>query len=166
MLEKITLKVKNISDNETPKFACFGDSGFDLRAWVREEDKNSQLDELDNKYFIELKPLERRLIHTGLYFSIPENTEMQVRPRSGCALKQGLSVCNTPGTIDEKYTNEVCIISINLSDKVIKITSGDRIAQGVIMPVYNSRNLQIVTTDNIEDNEYRGKNGFGHSGIK
>ena len=100
------------------------------------------------------------LIHTGIYFDIPEGTEIQVRPRSGLAFKQGLTVINTPGTIDESYTGECCVLVINLSDKEIFISNGDRIAQLIIMP-YISANF--IECDALSDTE-RGKGGLGSTG--
>lgn len=92
------VKFVNKSPNEDPKYAHDGDSGFDLRAWICETDKESKLNE-NGEYTITLEPLERRLIHTGIYVELPENTEAQVRSRSGLSLKQGLIVANTPGTV-------------------------------------------------------------------
>jgi dUTP pyrophosphatase len=100
----LTLKIHNESPHPYPEYKHPGDSGFDLRAWIDNETKR-----------IFLKPLERTLIRTGLYVQLPENTELQVRPRSGCALKYGLSVLNTPGTVDNNYRGEICIIAVNLS---------------------------------------------------
>lgn len=159
------LRFKNVSDNEDPKFAHDGDSGFDLRAWIRHLDMDGYDDETD-KYFIILKPFERRLVHTGLYFNLPPYTELQVRPRSGAALKQGLSVLNTPGTVDSMYTNEVGVIAVNLSNKEIRIYSGDRIAQAVLMPVFNSELTDLVKVDEIDENDSRNKNGFGSTGFQ
>lgn len=158
------IRFKNVSDNEDPKYAREGDSGFDLRAWIT-PDNMCGYDEENGKYFVILKPFERKLIHTGLYFNLPRYTELQVRPRSGAALKQGLSVLNTPGTVDSMYTNEVCIISINLSNEDIKIYSGDRIAQAVLMPVFNSELVSLTKVDEIVENSSRNKDGFGSTGI-
>lgn len=96
--EMKTVKFVNKSPNEDPKYAHDGDSGFDLRAWICETDKESKLNE-NGEYTISLEPLERRLVHTGIYIELPENTEAQVRSRSGLSLKQGLIVANTPGTV-------------------------------------------------------------------
>lgn len=164
-LSPMHLTYVNKSPNENPKFAHDGDSGFDLRAWITAEDKNAVLNE-QGEYTITLKSLERCLIHTGLYFKLPENTEIQVRPRSGAALKQGLSVCNTPGTVDQNYVNEVGVIAINLSKKPITITSGERIAQGVLMPVYNSYLTTLTQVTEINGNNSRNMDGFGSTGMK
>lgn len=152
------IKFVNKSNNPDPTYANDGDSGFDLRAWIDCEG--------DDQLYISLAPLERRMIHTGLYFELPKHTELQVRPRSGTSLKQGLIVLNTPGTVDEKYRGEVCVIVINLSNEFIKIHNGDRIAQAVLMPVYNFYLTSLEKVSEIDENTGRGKNGFGSSGTK
>lgn len=161
------LKFVNKSNNPDPVYANDGDSGFDLRAWIDCEDgKGLYGDSEDDQLYISLAPLERRMIHTGLYFELPKHTELQVRPRSGTSLKQGLIVLNTPSTIDEKYRGEVCVILINLSNEFIKIHNGDRIAQAVLMPVYNFYLTSLEKVSEINENTGRGKNGFGSSGTK
>lgn len=161
-----TIKFVNKSDNENPTYTHNDDSGFDIRAWIQEGDNGAKYNKEEGKYQITLKSLERRLVHTGLYFEIPEYCEIQVRPRSGLALKQGLSVLNTPGTVDKGYINEVCVILVNLSKEPITIISGDRIAQCVLMPVYYKELVNLIQVDNIEENNTRNLNGFGSSGIK
>lgn len=164
--KKKVLKYVNKSPNPSPVFANVGDSGFDLRAWIQEGDNGAKFNEETGKYQITLKSLERTLIHTGIYMDIPNDCEIQVRPRSGLALKQGLSVCNTPGTVDTNYVNEVGIIAINLSKKPITIENGDKIAQAVLMPVYNSYNTVLYSVNEIKENEFRNMDGFGSSGVK
>lgn len=159
------LMFKNVSDNENPNFSHVGDSGIDLRAWINADEKDAKLDKNSGKYQITLKSLERRMIHTGLYFKLPEYTEIQVRPRSGMAFKQGLCVANTPGTVDENYYGELCVIAINLSKDKITITSGDRIAQAVLMPVYNSKLVNLKEVDNFSVEGERGADGFGSTGV-
>lgn len=161
-----TIKFVNKSPNPNPVFANVGDSGFDLRAWIQEGDNGAKLNKETGKYQITLKSLERTLIHTGIYMDIPNDCEVQVRPRSGLALKQGLSVCNTPGTVDTNYVNEVGIIAINLSKKPITIENGDKIAQAVLMPVYNSYNTTLEQVSEIKENNFRNMDGFGSSGVK
>ena len=139
----------NTSDNEDPSYAKEGDSGFDLRAFIDEP--------------VTLKPLERHLIPTGLRFQLPPNTELQVRPRSGMAYKHGISVLNTPGTVDEGYRGDVGIIAVNLSNESYTITPGERIAQGVIMNVVGQNMSKLVNTNNINETE-RGSDGFGSTG--
>jgi dUTP pyrophosphatase len=153
MEEIKTLKFVNKSPNPDPVFKCDGDSGFDLRAWVEDGDE------------IVLHPLERKLIHTGLYFEIPQYTEIQVRPRSGLALKNGISLVNTPGTVDESYTGEVSAILINLSNEDFVIHTGDRIAQAVLMPVFNKALVEFKKIDEITSDTERGAGGFGHTGV-
>jgi dUTP pyrophosphatase len=112
---------------------------------------------------ISLSPLERVLIPTGLRFELPENLEIQVRPRSGLALKQGITVLNTPGTVDESYRGEVGVILINLSNKPVVIEPGDRIAQLVFADVTK---VSLVEIEEIDENTERGSKGFGDSGVK
>lgn len=166
-LEMQTLKYVNISNNVDPVFANDGDSGFDLRAWVDCKYSNHLLSfDEDGKSYIALLPLERTIIHTGLHFELPEFTEIQVRSRSGTSLKQGLIVLNTPGTIDEKYRGEICVIVINLSNSPVNIYNGDRIAQAVLNPVYNSYLTDLVKVEQIDEDTGRGANGFGSTGTK
>lgn len=151
--KKLILEFVNKSPNENPKFVDNGSSGFDLRAWI-DEGK------------LTLKPLERRLVHTGLYFDVPFGCEIQVRPRSGLAIKKGLTVINSPGTIDQSYTGECCVLLINLSNEEIIIENGERIAQAVLCPVYNGHAVDLEQVNFISKETDRGPNGFGHSGIK
>ena len=139
----------NDSNNEDPTYAKEGDSGFDLRAFINEP--------------VTLKPLERKLIPTGLKFQLPTNTELQVRPRSGMAYKHGISVLNTPGTGDEGYRGDVGIIAINLSNETYTIQPGERIAQGVIMNVLGSNLSKLVKKEELNETE-RGSTGFGSTG--
>lgn len=120
---------------------------MDLRAWI------------DNPIF--LKPMERQLIPTGLFLEIPEGFEAQVRPRSGLALKKGITCLNTPGTIDSDYRGEVKVILINLSDSQQEIQPGDRIAQLVFAKV---EQIKFEITPELNASE-RGAGGFGHTGI-
>lgn len=158
------LKFVNKSPNPNPQYAHDGDSGMDLRAWVRDEDAN--ITDILGKKYISIQPFERRLIHTGIYVDLPENTEIQVRTRSGCALKQGLVVLNSPGTVDNFYRNEICVIAINLSNENIMICNGDRIAQMVLCPVYLKELVDLEEVDEINTNTERGTDGFGSTGIK
>ena len=146
---KISTKFTNDSNNEDPSYSKEGDSGFDLRAFLDAP--------------ITLGPLERVLIPTGLKFQLPTNTELQVRPRSGMALKYGISVLNTPGTVDESYRGDVGIIAINLSNDYYTIQPGERIAQGVITNVIGSNISYLEKTTQLNETE-RGSKGFGSSG--
>ena len=159
----VTLKFQNDSPNPDPVYACEGDSGFDLRAWIKEDE--------DDVFFtdpkgiqIHLRPHERRLIHTGIKCELPHHTEIQVRPKSGNALKLGLSIVNTPGSVDELYRGEICVIALNTSDKDIVIKNGDKIAQAVLCPVLNSYYVNMAKVDEIDTNTERGEGGFGHTG--
>jgi len=156
---KLKINFINKSDNANPEYAKEGDSGFDLRA-----DLSSIQDDLfDGKLM--LGSLDRKLIPTGLFFEIPIGFELQVRPRSGLAAKQGLTVLNTPGTVDSGYRGEIKVILINLSKEVQVIQHGDRIAQGVITPVMTTTTIKLNQTDQLSDSE-RGTGGFGSTGKK
>ena len=146
---KFVTKFVNKSNNPDPEYAKEGDSGFDLRAFISEP--------------ITLKPLERKLIPTGLSVELPPNTELQVRPRSGMALKHGISVLNTPGTVDELYRGDIGIIAINLSNEDYTIQPGERIAQGVIMNVIGQRISELEKVETLSET-VRGATGFGSSG--
>ena len=122
-----------------------------------------QLLNLNQIHFLLQKPLERKLIPTGLKFQLPTNTELQVRPRSGMAYKHGISVLNTPGTVDEGYRGDVGIIAINLSNETYTIQPGERIAQGVIMNVLGSNLSKLVKKEELNETE-RGSTGFGSTG--
>lgn len=151
-----TLRFANISPHPDPTYEHGTDSGFDIRAWIV-DDKGRPASKI-------LKPLERALIHTGLYCEVPEYTEIQVRPRSGMSLKRGLTVLNTPGTVDEGYRGEVCVIAVNLSNEDLTIEDGERIAQGVICPVYQGSVVRMERVEQISEETDRGESGFGSTG--
>lgn len=155
----INVLFTNKSDNPDPVYAKSGDSGFDLRAYITTEEGGE-------KRQITLQPLERRLVHTGLYFELFRGTEMQVRPRSGMAIKRGLTVINTPGTVDSQYRGEVCVLIVNLSDQEQIIENGDRIAQAVICPVFTKEDCVLTKVEEISTNTERGTGGFSSTGIK
>lgn len=140
------VKIINHSDNPLPQYATDGSSGMDIRAYL---DKD-----------IVLQPLQRILVPTGLFIELPQGYEIQVRPRSGLAIKQGLTCLNTPGTIDADYRGEIKVILINLSDEAQTIQSGDRIAQMVMQKV---ERIAWQPGTNINETE-RGAGGFGHTG--
>lgn len=144
----LKVKVVNKGTQELPKYATVGSAGMDLRA---------NLDEP-----IVLKRFERKLIPTGIYIQLPEGYEAQVRPRSGLALKHGLLVPNSPGTIDADYTGEVCVMLWNLGEEDFTINPGERIAQ---MIVSKYEQVDWVPVDELEKTE-RGDGGFGHTGVK
>lgn len=144
----LKVKVVNKGKQELPKYATIGSAGMDLRA---------NLDEP-----MVLKRFERKLIPTGIYIQLPEGYEAQVRPRSGLALKHGLLVPNSPGTIDADYTGEVCVMLWNLGEEDFTINPGERIAQ---MIVSKYEQVDWVPVEELEKTE-RGDGGFGHTGVK
>ena len=162
-LGNINVKFENTSPNPDPKYEKDGDSGFDLRVWLKEDENNVKVDE-NGVLYIQLNPHERRLIHTGIKLELPKHTEAQVRPRSGCALKIGLSLANSIGTIDVGYRGEVGIIALNTSNDAIIIKNGERIAQCVICPVFGSYNVSLNKCESINKDSERGEGGFGHTG--
>ena len=137
----------NRSHHPLPKYETTLSAGMDLRAFLPDGP-------------ITLKPLERGLVKTGLFMELPAGYEAQVRPRSGLALKKGITVLNSPGTIDADYRGQVCAILINLSDKPFVINSGDRIAQLVIARCEQAEVEQVEVLSETE----RGAGGFGHTG--
>lgn len=140
------VKIINKSDNPLPKYETTGSAGMDIRAFIPEA--------------ITLQPLERTLIPTGLYLELPHGYEAQVRPRSGLAIKKGLSIPNSPGTIDSDYRGEVKVIVINLSNEPQVIEPSERIAQ-VIIAKYEQ--ISWAEVDALSESE-RGAGGFGSTG--
>ena len=147
-MDKITVDIINKSTNPLPSYETTGSAGMDLRAF------------LDNP--VEIKPLERVMIPTGIYIALPEGYECQIRPRSGLAAKHGITVLNSPGTIDSDYRGEIKVILINLSNTPFTINNGERICQMVIS---NYSLASWSVTDNLDATE-RGAGGFGHTGTK
>ena len=144
----INVLLINRSNNPSPKYAEDGDAGMDLRAYIESP--------------VIIQPMERALIPTGLYIALPNGYEAQVRPRSGLALKHGITVLNTPGTVDSKYRGEIGIILINMGKVPFKVENGDRVAQIVFKKVETAT---FIETDELPDTE-RGEEGFGHTGVK
>ncbi|WP_418586835.1 dUTP diphosphatase [Phocaeicola sp.] len=142
------VQIINKSKHALPQYATSSSAGMDLRANLNEP--------------IVLKPLQRCLVPTGLYIALPEGFEAQIRPRSGLALKKGITLLNTPGTIDADYRGEIGVIVVNLSTEDFVIEDGERIAQMVIAR-YEQAEWQKVEV--LEDTE-RGAGGFGHTGVK
>ena len=140
------IPIVNHSHHPLPAYATQGSSGLDLRAFIAEP--------------VSLAPLERALIPTGLHIALPDNWEAQVRPRSGLAIKQGLTCLNTPGTIDADYRGELKVILINLSNEIQVIQDGDCIAQIVFQKV---EKMEWQLVENL-DTTQRGEGGFGHTG--
>lgn len=142
------IKIVNKSNNELPAYSTEMSAGMDLRAFLPTP--------------VILKPLERKLIPTGLFVEIPEGYEAQIRPRSGLAIKKGITVLNSPGTIDADYRGEVGIILINLSSEDFIIESGERICQMIIA---SHETVKWNLVEKLEETE-RGEGGFGHTGKK
>ena len=141
-----TVNVINHSNNPLPEYATSGSSGMDIRAYLEAP--------------IEMQPLERVLVPTGLFIELPQGTEVQIRPRSGLAIKQGITCLNSPGTIDADYRGEIKVILINLSNTLQIISSGDRIAQMVFQQVSAIEWNPVVSINETQ----RGSGGFGHTG--
>ena len=141
------LKIVNQSNNPLPAYETVHSAGMDLRAFLPDGPVN-------------LEPMQRCLVPTGLYMEIPEGYEGQVRPRSGLALKSGITVLNSPGTIDADYRGQICVILVNLSDTPFVINSGDRIAQIVFARCEQMEPVMVETLSTTE----RGAGGFGHTG--
>lgn len=147
-MHDLQIRILNTSKNAIPSYATGGASGMDIRASLEAP--------------IILKPLQRMLVTTGIYFELPPGYEAQVRPRSGIALKQGITCLNSPGTIDCDYRGEIKILLINLSDEEQEIRSGDRIAQIVISKF---KKAELILVQQLKDTD-RGEGGFGHTGVQ
>ncbi len=141
------VKIVNKSKHELPKYETIHSAGMDLRADIKDD--------------INLKPLQRVIVSTGLYIELPEGYEAQIRPRSGLAAKFGITVLNTPGTIDADYRGEVKVILINLSNENFVIKDGDRICQMIIA---RHERADWINVDEINET-MRGAGGFGHTGV-
>ena len=140
------IEIINKSKHPLPSYSTQFSAGMDLKANIDET--------------VVLKPLQRALINTGLYIALPEGFEAQIRPRSGLAIKSGITVLNSPGTIDADYRGEICVIMINLSDSDFAINDGDRICQMVIA---RHEKAEWVVVENLDATD-RGAGGFGHTG--
>jgi len=150
MMKTKTLGVELVHDDaKFPSYAYPSDSGFDLYSTIE----------------INIPPFGRALIPTGLKLSIPDEYEIQVRPKSGLALNQGLTVLNTPGTVDSGYVGEIKVIMFNTSNETVTISKGMKVAQAVLCPVVNGRYVSLNLVEKVEDKD-RGDNGFGSTGIK
>ena len=147
-MNKLDIKVVNRGHQPLPAYATAQSAGMDLRA---------NLDES-----IVLHPLEHRLIPTGLFISLPEGYEAQVRPRSGLAFKHGITVLNAPGTIDADYRGEIGVLLVNLSNTDFVVNDGERIAQMVIA---RHEQVNFIEVDQLDETE-RGAGGYGHTGVK
>ena len=145
-MSELKINIINTSSNPLPAYATAGSAGMDIRANLSDP--------------IALNPLERMLIPTGLFVQLPENYEIQIRPRSGLALKQGITCLNTPGTIDSDYRGEIKVLLINLSNEIQIINNNDRIAQMVFA---KTETVELIAVEVINETE-RGEGGFGHTG--
>lgn len=148
-MEAIKVRIINKSHHQLPEYATPGSAGMDVRAYLPEGP-------------VVLDSLERALIPTGLYLELPQGYECQIRPRSGLAIKHGISLVNTPGTIDSDYRGEIGVIMINLSKQPFTINDGERICQMIIAP-YTHVELESVST---LETTSRGDGGFGHTGVE
>lgn len=144
----VQIKVVNKGKQPLPTYATAQSAGMDLRA------------NIDSP--VTLKPMERRLVPTGLHIALPEGYEAQVRPRSGLALKHGITVLNTPGTVDADYRGEIMVLLINFSNEEFVINAGERIAQMVIARHEQAQFEEVEVLDETE----RGTGGYGHTGVK
>ncbi len=147
MIDKIKINAVNNSDNDLPHYATAGSAGLDLKANISDK--------------ILLNPLERRLIPTGIFLEIPHGYEVQVRPRSGLAFKNGITCLNSPGTIDSDYRGEINVLLINLSNQPFTINNNDRIAQMVVAKVEKAELILVQQLNKTE----RNAGGFGHTGV-
>lgn len=142
------IRIINRGSQQLPAYATPQSAGMDLRANIEDP--------------ITLRPLERRIVPTGLYIALPVGYEAQVRPRSGLALKHGITVLNSPGTIDSDYRGEIGVLLINLSDTPFVINAGERIAQ---MVVARHEQAELIEVEELDDTE-RGAGGYGHTGVE
>jgi dUTP pyrophosphatase len=149
MMKTRTLGVELVhEDAKIPSYAYPSDSGFDLRSTIE----------------INIPPFGRALIPTGIKLSIPEEYEIQIRPKSGLALNQGLTVLNTPGTVDSGYVGEIKVIVFNTNKETVTVSKGMKIAQAVLCPVVCGKYVSLELTNKVEDKD-RGDKGFGSTGL-
>ena len=147
-MDKVTVKIINKSNNPLPQYSTPYSAGMDLRANLEEA--------------VTLQPLERKLIPTGLFIELPEGYECQIRPRSGLALKHGISVLNSPGTVDADYRGEIGVILVNLSNEPFTVNPGERICQ---MVVARHSTVEWESVEQLAEGERSG-GGFGHTGVE
>ena len=143
----MNVRIINKSHHPLPQYETNQSAGMDLRANLAQP--------------VTLEPLQRCLVPTGLFIQLPKGYEAQVRPRSGLAIKKGVTVLNSPGTIDADYRGEICVILVNLSDQPFVINDGERVAQ---MVVAKHETVEWLSVESLEDTE-RGAGGFGHTGV-
>ena len=145
----MNIRIVNTSHHALPSYGTALSAGIDLRAFLPDGS-------------MVIRPMERKLVKTGLFMELPAGYEAQIRPRSGLALKKGITVLNSPGTIDADYRGEICVLLINLSTEDFEVADGERIAQMVIA---KHETVQWEQCENLSDSE-RGAGGFGHTGTK
>ena len=145
-MDQVKVKIINESGHDLPAYSTPASAGMDVRACLKEP--------------VVLQPLQRALIPTGLLIQLPAGYECQIRPRSGLALKHGISLVNTPGTIDADYRGEIGVILVNISNEMVPIQDGDRICQMVIQKVEKADLIEVTELTTTE----RGEGGFGHTG--
>lgn len=145
----MNIRIVNTSHHALPSYGTALSAGMDLRAFLPDGS-------------MVIRPMERKLVKTGLFMELPAGYEAQIRPRSGLALKKGITVLNSPGTIDADYRGEICVLLINLSTEDFEVADGERIAQMVIA---KHETVQWEQCENLSDSE-RGAGGFGHTGTK
>ena len=146
--EMLKVKINNRGRQPLPTYATALSAGMDLRANIDED--------------ITLLPMQRQLVPTGLYIALPEGYEAQIRPRSGLALKHGITVLNTPGTVDADYRGEIMVLLVNFSNEPFIVKDGERIAQ---MIVAKHEQVNFELTETLDETE-RGAGGYGHTGLK
>lgn len=146
--EMLKVKINNRGRQPLPTYATALSAGMDLRANIEED--------------ITLLPLQRQLVPTGLHIALPEGYEAQIRPRSGLALKHGITVLNTPGTVDADYRGEIMVLLVNFSNEPFTVKDGERIAQMVIA---KHEKVDFELVDTLDETE-RGAGGYGHTGLK
>lgn len=156
----MNVKIKKLNENAiVPEYQTVGSAGFDFHANLYNSD-DVDTNETGDKW-LNIPAGEQRLIHTGLSFSLPDGYELQIRPRSGIALKKSITITNSPGTLDSSYRGECCIILRNMGDECFIVREGDRIAQGVINKVEQA-SFEVV---DCLDETSRGSGGFGSTGV-
>lgn len=146
---QMIVKVRNTSHHPLPQYETTQSAGMDLRAFLPDGP-------------VTMQPMERKMIPTGLYMELPSGYEAQIRPRSGLAWKKGVTVLNSPGTIDADYRGQLCVVLINLSQEPFVVNDGERIAQMIVAPCEQATWQEVEVLSDTE----RGSGGFGHTGVK
>lgn len=169
-MTEVSVKLRLENGAEMPVYKTAGSAGFDLKAQSfkkvfngkKEIDLTETLAHCIANGYITLRPAERVMIGTGLFMEIPEGFQLEIRSRSGLALEKGLTVSNQPGTVDSDYRGEICIIITNTNSFLARLDIGDRVAQGVLMPVYKA----VFSQEDTLQHTQRGSGGFGSTGFQ